>query len=89
MRKMKLLSSSAAFALVLLLLLGMWLQTNEAGRVPTEGREGDDGAGARAKYRLTGFLSRQILQKDTSPPPGNGDSYSPNGQPTLPVTGHQ
>ncbi|KAI3412859.1 uncharacterized protein J3R85_016874 [Psidium guajava] len=77
---MKLLSSSAAFALVSLLLLGMWLQTNEAGRVPTEGKEGDDGAGARATYQLTGFLSRQILQKGRTPPTGNPCHYGSGGR---------
>ena len=64
----KLLGSSAAFALVLLLLL---LQPNEAGRMLIKGKDEDEDA-VRALYQLSGLLAFQILQKGPVRPPGNG-----------------
>ncbi|KAL3729621.1 hypothetical protein ACJRO7_026710 [Eucalyptus globulus] len=70
----KLLSSSAAaFALVLLLLLGMWLQPNEAGRMLVQGKDeaGGGGGAAGATYQPSSLLAFQILQKGPVPPSGN------------------
>ncbi|KAI6678675.1 hypothetical protein NL676_039471 [Syzygium grande] len=70
----KLLSSSVAFTLVLLLLLGMWLRPNEAGRMLVQGEDGGGGA-ARANYQPSGRLAFQILQKGPVRGPGNPCHY--------------
>ncbi|KAI6674870.1 hypothetical protein NL676_002776 [Syzygium grande] len=67
----KLPRSSAAFALVLLLLLGMWTQPIEARRMLIKGKDEDEEA-RRANYRPSGLLAFQILQKGPIRPPGNG-----------------
>ncbi|KAI6674869.1 hypothetical protein NL676_002775 [Syzygium grande] len=80
----KLLSSSAVFALVLLLLLGTWLQPNEAGRMLITGKKEDQEA-VRAKYQLSGLLAFHILQKGQTPPPGNDcRGYSGGGYTCIP-----
>ncbi|KAL3729623.1 hypothetical protein ACJRO7_026712 [Eucalyptus globulus] len=77
----KLLSSPVAtFALVLLLLLGMWLQPNEARRMLIKGKDEGGGRGgggaAWATYRPSGLLAFQILQKGPFQHPGNPCQYT-------------
>ncbi|KAL3729619.1 hypothetical protein ACJRO7_026708 [Eucalyptus globulus] len=74
----KLLSSSAAaFALVLLLLMGMWLQPNEAGRMLIKDKdEGGGGGVAGATYRPSSLLAFQIRAKGPVPNPGNPCRYT-------------
>lgn len=79
----KLLSSPVAtFALVLLLLLGMWLQPNEARRMLIKGKDeggGRGGGAAWATYRPSGLLAFQILQKGPVSDPGNPCHYAARG----------